>query len=185
MTKAPTEACTVASISRMLIFSALVFPLAAASVPAIAGTNIQMLPPVTENTTTVCPAGTPHMLTWDGSTPLSCSNELTVSGGNVGIGTQGPQATLDVNGEVRVGDSGAACSAANKGAIRYDATAVLFEGCDGSSWRSLGGGSVGKLYWDGNWAGNTYWCDPGYHVAFFHFDCGCSNNASWFECQAN
>jgi hypothetical protein len=46
-----------------------------------------------------------------------------------------PQSTLDVNGEVRVGNSGIACGATNVGALRWNG--ANFQGCDGSNWRTL------------------------------------------------
>jgi hypothetical protein len=51
-----------------MMFAALIVPSGTVSVPAWAGANIQMLPPVTEGTTTACPPGTAHMLTWDEQT---------------------------------------------------------------------------------------------------------------------
>jgi hypothetical protein len=77
-------------------------------------------------------------------------------------------------------DSTGACNVA--GSLRWNGSAIQF--CNGSGWQSIGS-SVGKLYWDGNWTGDHYWCDAGFHVVGFHYDCGCSNNATWFECQAN
>jgi hypothetical protein len=60
------------------------------------------------------------------------------STGNVGIGTNNPSSKLDVRGEVKVGNSGATCSAAKAGSIRWTDTA--FQGCNGTAWVSLGGG---------------------------------------------
>ena len=41
------------------------------------------------------------------------------SAGNVGIGTTSPQAKLDVNGGVRVGNDSTTASVANAGTLRY------------------------------------------------------------------
>ena len=59
--------------------------------------------------------------------------------GNVGVGTTTPLEALDVNGGVRIGNTGST----NAGTIRW--TGTDFEGYDGSSWKSLtatGGGSL-------------------------------------------
>ena len=58
------------------------------------------------------------------------------SGGSVGIGSTSPQATLDVNGEVKAGNSGAVCSAANAGAVRYNSGTASLVYCNGSAWIS-------------------------------------------------
>ena len=56
--------------------------------------------------------------------------------GRVGIGTTQPAATLDVyQGEVKIGSSGAACTAALAGAIRYASTKLQL--CDGAGWRNV------------------------------------------------
>jgi len=77
-------------------------------------------------------------------------------------------------------DNSTSCSTA--GMLRWNGSAIQY--CNGTQWQTIGGGN-GKLYWDGNWTGDTYWCDPGYHITTFHYDCGCSNNTTWFECQPN
>ena len=54
--------------------------------------------------------------------------------GRVGIGTTKPATTLDVSkGEVKVGSTGAVCTAALAGAIRYEKSRLQF--CDGQGWR--------------------------------------------------
>jgi hypothetical protein len=68
---------------------------------------------------------------WNGQFNLYISNT-----GYVGIGTTAPQARLDVNGEVRVGNSGAQCTSNNAGAIRWTGTG--FQGCNGSNWGPIG-----------------------------------------------
>ena len=62
--------------------------------------------------------------------------------GDVGINNFNPAARLDVNGEARVGSSGALCSSTNEGAIRYDSATKTFKGCDGTQWASLGKGTL-------------------------------------------
>lgn len=102
MTNSATQLRTASNTAQGLIFAALIFPSGIASVPALAGSNIQMLPPVTEATKlaaspTPCPpGGSPNILTWDGTNPISCTTGVTVSGGNVGIGTTGPDALLTI-----------------------------------------------------------------------------------------
>lgn len=42
--------------------------------------------------------------------------------------------------------------------------------------------------WDGNWHTNPavdFTCPAGYSLAYQHYDCGCSNNATWPECVKN
>lgn len=56
-----------------------------------------------------------------------------------GINTTDPQATLDVNGGIKIGNDTAPCTAQKAGTIRF--TETVFEGCDGKAWVSL---QVGK-----------------------------------------
>lgn len=64
---------------------------------------------------------------------------------NAGVGTLNPQAKLDVNGGIRVGDA-TACSPANSGTIRYHNN--MLEYCNGTNWVSalpplaIGSGNV-------------------------------------------
>ena len=59
-------------------------------------------------------------------------------------------------------------------------------GSDGSALcRADGSVPVGYAvtpYWDGDWTGNAFTCPPGYERASQHYDCGCSNNATWPIC---
>ncbi|MFN8923719.1 MAG: hypothetical protein ACK5XP_12435, partial [Sphingobacteriia bacterium] len=48
----------------------------------------------------------------------------TVRAQNVGIGTTTPTATLDVNGEIRAGSTGAAAGTAGAGALRWNGTSL-------------------------------------------------------------
>ena len=58
--------------------------------------------------------------------------------GKVGIGTENPQATLDVNGEVKIGDTGVSCSSTNEGALQYDNGNHVMDYCNRNAWTPLG-----------------------------------------------
>jgi hypothetical protein len=59
-----------------------------------------------------------------------------VDGKRVGIGTREPAATLDVyQGEVKIGSTGAPCTKALAGAIRYSDAGLQL--CDGAGWRNV------------------------------------------------
>ncbi|MBL7671129.1 MAG: hypothetical protein JNM39_11660 [Bdellovibrionaceae bacterium] len=65
----------------------------------------------------------------------SDSSKITVlSSGKIGVGTTTPAATLDVAGDVKVGNSSATCSATTKGSIRYNNTTNVLEFCNGTAW---------------------------------------------------
>ena len=80
--------------------------------------------------------------------------------GNVGIGTTSPQSLLQLyNGEVQIGSSGASCSSANAGALRYSSGLLI---CNGSTWASassvtwpLAGSSDSVSAPDYSWSGHT------------------------------
>jgi hypothetical protein len=65
-------------------------------------------------------------------------NSVFLNATRVGVGIWSPQATLDVNGEVRAGNTGVGCGSNNAGAIRFNG--VTFQGCNGSAWISLATG---------------------------------------------
>jgi hypothetical protein len=52
--------------------------------------------------------------------------------------------------------------------------------CSWGQWTYPGAGN-GKLR---NAGGNNFYCDPEYNLVAFHYDCGCTNNANWYECQS-
>ena len=62
--------------------------------------------------------------------------------GYLGIGNVAPSATLDVNGEIKVGNTGLACSNAVSGSVRYNSTSNTIDYCTGTSWTSLGPSST-------------------------------------------
>ena len=57
---------------------------------------------------------------------------------NVGIGTSTPQVKLDVNGEIRIGNTGVDCTSNIEGSKRYNSVDKVMEYCDGTSWQKLG-----------------------------------------------
>jgi hypothetical protein len=71
----------------------------------------------------------------DQSPPHILAGQI-ISGDRVGIGTTTPQATLDVyHGEIKIGSTGAACTAELTGALRSGNSKLQF--CDGASWRNV------------------------------------------------
>jgi hypothetical protein len=80
-------------------------------------------------------------------------SNIYYNGGNVGIGTSTPSTRLDIAGEVKIANSGTACSATTEGSVRYNSASKTMEFCNGSSWGSMGGGCSGTLV-------NMYQC-PG------------------------
>ncbi|NBX66516.1 MAG: hypothetical protein EBQ96_05925, partial [Proteobacteria bacterium] len=61
--------------------------------------------------------------------------------GEIGIGTTTPQAALDVNGGVRIGNT-STCVAGSAGTLRWTGSAV--EVCNGGSWIAIGSGGGGS-----------------------------------------
>ena len=70
-----------------------------------------------------------------GSGGASVATMSVMQNGRVGIGYNIASSTLHVNGEVQPGTSGAACAAANNGAIRYVAGDLQY--CVGTTWREF------------------------------------------------
>ena len=54
--------------------------------------------------------------------------------GMVGIGTENPVQTLDINGKMRIGND---IHAPVEGSVRYNEVIKDFEGYNGSEWKSL------------------------------------------------
>ena len=67
---------------------------------------------------------------------LGVNSGLTYSP-KVGVGTFKPQAKLDVEGNIKVGNENNTCNADTEGSIRYDKPSKKFQGCDGTSWVNL------------------------------------------------
>jgi hypothetical protein len=67
------------------------------------------------------------------------TENLTVTNsGKVGIGNRtNPSTKLDVDGEVKIANSGQACNANTEGAMRYKAADKVVEFCDGTSWEPI------------------------------------------------
>ena len=68
-------------------------------------------------------------------------NILTVNylytNNNVGIGTNNPQAKLDVRGGIKIGQT-SLCNSNTEGTIRYNNSVQVMEFCDGTNWTLLG-----------------------------------------------
>lgn len=81
--------------------------------------------------------------------------------------------TVQING---VASAGWGCGP--NGLQAQDGSGALLS-CKNGVWAYPGGGA-GNLH---NAGGNNFYCDPGYYLVGFNYNCGCSNNANWFECQ--
>ena len=78
---------------------------------------------------------------------VSSANRVSITQqGDVGIGTNTPEARLDVAGAIRVGTT-STCDTVNAGSIRYNSGDKALEICDGDSWAAIGsgGGSGEKI----------------------------------------
>ncbi len=62
------------------------------------------------------------------------------------------------------------------------AVAVLSVGAMGTTYALT---ATGVLRWDGGWTSNNFTCDAGYIRLMYHYDCGCSNNSTWYACVPN
>jgi hypothetical protein len=75
-------------------------------------------------------------LIYNGST-LQVFESADVSPTRKGVVTATPQTTLDVNGEIRVGNTNLTCAAAVEGALRWNTTDDTVEMCDGTNWKKI------------------------------------------------
>ena len=69
--------------------------------------------------------------------------DIYYSDGNVGIGTDSPKAKLEINGDVKFGNTGAGCSGATEGQQHYNYTTHTMEYCNGTTWVANSGGLAG------------------------------------------
>lgn len=119
--------------------------------------------------------------TGDGSTNRSkmifatsnADNLIINEDGKLGVKTMSPQTTLDVAGEVKVGNTGIACSGATSGAMRYNGTSMQY--CDGTNWKAMGGNELKQdsCYWTAITTHGNFVCPVGYYVAGI-----CTTNAA-------
>lgn len=66
---------------------------------------------------------------------------INPTGGYVGVGTTTPQATLDIGGTIRLGNTAAVtCGASTAGALRYNSGSVEF--CNGTNWSTFATGAT-------------------------------------------
>jgi hypothetical protein len=73
---------------------------------------------------------------------IKSGNNIYYNSGNTAIGSTNPQGlTLNVNGGLRLGDSGTACNTTYKGVMRYSA-AKNIEFCNGTTWKALAGPNI-------------------------------------------
>lgn len=123
--------------------------------------GIQMLPPTPLGSTTACPSGTQQVLSYSG-TPMG--------GGQGGINcvpiATDAQGNMAAAGFVQVGPTTTPCSAARAGSIRFNQATLAFEGCNGTDWQALGGGSGATLVVGGC---QLYWsaCPSGYRATSY------------------
>lgn len=73
------------------------------------------------------------------------AGKIHYPGGNVGVGAVNPAAKLDVAGEIKIGNSAAACTAALEGALRYNTATKRMEFCNGSAWNQISAGTVASV----------------------------------------
>jgi len=57
-----------------------------------------------------------------------------ITSGRIGINVIEPKASLDVNGDMKLGNSNVACTSTLEGSLRYNSTTKLMEYCNGTSW---------------------------------------------------
>jgi len=80
---------------------------------------------------------------YDPSTSTSDEQVRILGNDRVGILTQTPETTLDVQGEVKVGNTGQACNANTRGSIRYNsASGGMLEFCSETGWKSQAPGPM-------------------------------------------
>ena len=105
-----------------------------------------------------------------GSWGASGNDIYSTNSGNVGIGDTSPNTKLSVQGAVKFGNTSSTCNSTHEGEQRYNSTTKSMEFCNGTSWKSYGGGtrSCHWVYSNQNCVTNpthhTASCNPGEYV---------------------
>jgi len=135
-----------------------------------------MLPPTPLGSTAACPSGFQQVLSYSGTPDGGPQGGINC----VPIATDA-QGDLAAGGYIQAGNTSAACYAGTAGAIRFNPATLAFEGCNGSSWQSIGGGNtVVTGGCSTGWAG----CPVGYHPTSYFSPgtyncCDRCGNPSW------
>lgn len=80
------------------------------------------------------------------------TSDIFFQGGNVGVGTNNPQAALEVNGPIKLGSAIKGDPCATEGTMAYDYTNHTALVCDNlSAWKSVGNDGSGSLSQNGYW----------------------------------
>ena len=90
-------------------------------------------------TVTASPGGSSGQIQFNGSSTFAGDSNLNWDNSNkrLGVGTASPASAVSVNGSVQVGTDAAACTATNKGSIRYNNTTSVLEFCNGTGWNLI------------------------------------------------
>ena len=71
---------------------------------------------------------------------IETSNKNSIglaTSGRIGAGTVSPAATLEVVGDVKIGNSNATCNSTTEGSQRYNSSTKKMEFCNGTKWASI------------------------------------------------
>ena len=86
----------------------------------------------------------------NGSYELNIGNTIygDLNNGEIALGkaTSDPQATLEINGDMLLGDSSQSCAAGTAGLMRFNGSSSLMEYCNGITWNSMNATSASGDY---------------------------------------